>query len=452
MKLVGLDLGTSTIKAVLFEVGQQVEVQQVCAVPHPLSVPAPDRAEQDPALALTLTRQVLDGIRWTGVQAVGVSGAMHSLLPLSVKGEPLLPAWTWADLRATAQARALRRTDPTLASRTGTPVHPMAWPAKLLWLAQHHPGLPVARFTGLKEYVLEQLTGRAGLMDRGMASGTGCYDWALQAWEGDRFPEVVEADALWGEVRGIPLVAGGGDGPLSNLGSGVLDDSQAAVSLGTSGAVRLTRRGPVADPSGRTFCYHLVGDLWVQGGAISNGTVTLDWLARLLNWTGTNAELVETAWSPEAEAHGLTVLPYLAGERAPHWNPDARGVFLGLALHHQPAHLVRALLESIAFALKDVFISLEMSRVRQVRVSGGLTGSAPWTQLLCDVLEVPVATVVSPESAALGAALIAGRAVGLQESPELPLQARFEPRSQPRLREAFLRYQGVYQALQGYFP
>lgn len=315
MRIVGLDLGTSSIKAVLFELGDSAKVIDVKAVAHPLSTPEPGRAEQDADEARKLCIEVLKKLDWTDVKAVGVSGAMHSLLPLDKDGKPLCAAWTWADVRSAQEARELLESDPTLAARTGTPIHPMAWPAKLAWMKRHDKKMfeATALFAGIKEYVVQGLVGGDIVMDRSIASGTGCYDIEKQAWENpERRPRVVDTDFSPGQLKvdglpEIPLVLAGGDGPLSNLGSGADEPDLAAISIGTSGAVRVICKGAQSDPRGRLFCYYLGQDEWVRGGAISNGTLAVEWLRSITGKEQSVEELVKEGC--EHESDGLLFLP-----------------------------------------------------------------------------------------------------------------------------------------------
>jgi gluconokinase len=422
MLVVGLDLGTSSIKAVRFRLKPdgQLEVEDTASVAHKLEVPSPGFAEQDAAQTLQSARVVLDKVIQKEVLAIGVSGAMHSLLCLDENGQPLGRGWTWADLRSADEARQLKRDQGEAAARTGTPIHPMAWPAKLLWMREHDAELwdKLRHLVGIPEYVVAGLTGTSPLMGRSQASATGLH--GTDGWDArlleylqldpKRLPEVVASDEVVGKYREVPVIAGAGDGPLSNLGTGAHRPGRAALSIGTSGAIRVAHQGFRADPSGRTFCYSVVDDLWVSGGAISNGTLALEWLRNLFGEPPLD-DLLQGAWKVPAGSEGLIFLPYLAGERAPHWDPSARGKLVGLQLHHGRSELTRAVIEGVCFALRDVLETLPADLIREVRVTGGFTRSPEWVQILADVFKRELMTVESPEAGALGAAGLAARAV-----------------------------------------
>ncbi|MCA9796397.1 MAG: carbohydrate kinase, partial [Candidatus Eremiobacteraeota bacterium] len=321
----------------------------------------------------------------------------------------LTQAIAWADTRAAEQARQLRAVDPEAHRRTGTPIHPMAWPAKILWLQEHQPELwkRCHRLLDHKTYILERLTGHRLPMDRSNASATGLY--ATDRWDPqlvarlglqDRLPEVAEPDYSF-ECLGRPAVLGGGDGPLANLGVGAVAEGRLAVSLGTSGAVRGVTVHPTHKPE--LFLYALDAESWVQGGAISNGTSVFDWLNRLRPTPLAAEELVELAAQAPAGAAGLKVHPYFSGERAPYWDPAVESRIVGWSYQHGFAELSRACLEGVAFCLRRL---VGLWPPSTLRCTGGLFADAFFTQLLADVCDCPVAVAPYPEATALGAALM----------------------------------------------
>lgn len=436
LQAAGLDLGSSAVKAVLFDFAEGMpRVVQRWHRDLELQRPAAGRVEQDCGAVLEAARQALEWMdpAW----AWGCSSAMHSLVCLNDRGQPQGPAITWADQRSAPEAARLRKQDPDLARRTGTPLHAMGWPAKLLWLAENEPEklARTERFVDLKTFVLGRLAGRDLPMDLSSASGTGLLNQHTGRWDAavlellglseERFPQLGSPTTPL-ELPDRPFgVLGAADGPLSNLGSGLLPGRTAALSVGTSGAVRVTVRGPV-DTDGRLFCYHLAGDLWVLGGAISNGTLALQWLRDLAVSAGAPACSVENLVAQGLEAsegsRGLLALPYLAGERAPHWDAAARGMLVGLGLHHRWSDLVRAVLEGIAFALHEVLeLCQDASQpIERVRATGGLTRSRGWVQLLADVLGRSVELLPFEEAGALGAALLAlSGTVGFEQVQQL---------------------------------
>jgi gluconokinase len=447
--LLGVDIGTSAVKAVAFEVpaGRAPRVLALESRPLLLDVPAAGLAEQDPKAVLAATRSAMDAcLSQARPQAIAMTGAMHSLLALDASGQPLTQAITWADQRAAAQAAALPKRP------TGTPRHAMAPSAKIAWLQASRPDIftRAATFCGLKEYVQHAL-GAALVMDRSMASGTGLYDVVEGTWDAlleshlaiaGRLPPLVETTSVIGAVDGIPLVAGCGDGPAASLGAGAMT----ALTLGTSAALRVITRGPHLDPTERNFCYHVLDNVWVSGGAISNCGLVFNWLLKM---TGGDP-VTEAAVSSE----GLTFLPYLAGARAPHWNPSARGTIFGMTLHHTRAHVARAAQEGVAFSLRDVLDALPLELSGTMRASGGLSHDAGLLQVMADALRHDIETVAIEEGTALGAALLASRAVDPSSDPlfiaaRQSVVQRVSPTAS--LEKPLTRFRSLYEAVSPLF-
>ena len=321
--VIGVDLGTTSTKAVAFDTGGRQLA--TASAGYPLVEPQPGWAEQDPAQILDA---VLDTVRAVvsevdgPVAALSFSSAMHTLIGLDAAGDPLTPSLSWADSRAAAQADRLRAAPGGLAlhRRTGTPVHPMAPLPKLVWFREQRPELfaRVACWAGIKDYVLSRLCG-ALVTDQSVASGTGLLDLGTLSWDQEalqlagigpeRLPELVPtttvlsglsaevADRL-GLPAATPVVAGAGDGPLANLGLGAVHPGVAACSIGTSGALRVTVERPAVDPAGGVFCYALTEHRWVVGGAINNGGIVLDWAGRALAPTSATSRPRRCSSSP----------------------------------------------------------------------------------------------------------------------------------------------------------
>jgi gluconokinase len=298
------------------------------------------------------------------------------------------------------------------------------------------------RWGGLKELVLQRLAGEWAV-DHSCASGTGLLDLASLRWDEqaleiagveasqlgalvpttERFALSDEAAGATGLPAGLPVIAGGGDGPLANVGVGAVRPGVAACSIGTSGALRLVVERPVVDRKRRVFCYALVPDRWVVGGAINNGGVVLQWVAAALApdlGTGLEAAkaLVDIAAEAPPGSDGLLMLPYLLSERAPHWSPLPRGAYVGLTRHHRREHLVRAALEGVCHQLALVLQSMRDggNEVREIRATGGFARSALWRQILADALGMPVGFPAGHEGSAFGAALLGMQALGIVES------------------------------------
>jgi gluconokinase len=454
MRILGVDLGTTHVKAALFEMRDDAPplVVGLGREGLRLEVPKPGRAEQDADAVLAATRRAMEtALRGEKGVVAAFSGAMHSLLALDREGRPLGPALTWADQRSVEEAAELRSTD--AAARTGTPVHPMSPLCKLLWMKRHGGFSAVHRVTGLKEYVVARLAGvECDFMDRSMASATGLLDGRSGHWASDlvervgvgvdRLPRIIEpTDAV-----APGFVAGAADGPCANLGSGAIDGGHAALTVGTSGALRLCVRGFSPDPRGRTFCYFLADDLWVRGGAISNGGILLDWACRAYGFADVPS-LLAAAAEVGPGADGLVMLGALTGERSPHWDARARGVIHGLRLDHGRAHLARAAVEATAYAIREIVGDLPSIRVASA--TGGFAASPFWLQLMADVTGLPLQVPKDEisEVAALGAALLGGRAAGL--APIRPIHADRQsvlPTPHPGYEAAFAIYRRLYPA------
>ncbi|MGY2085438.1 gluconokinase [Blastococcus sp. SYSU DS0539] len=459
--VVGLDSGTTATKAVT--AGSDGRVRDVVSVAYPLLVPAPGRAELDAGTLAAAAVEALGEVaarareRGDSVVAVTLSAAMHGLVPLDRDGRPLGPVVTWADDRAAQWAQALVADGraPDLHARTGTPVHAMSPLVKLSWEraqdADRLAGVP--RWGGVKELVVAALCGGPHVVDRSCASATGLYDIRAGRWDeeamqiagvrtgqlGEVLPTTAVLPGLRPEVAtatglpaGLPVVIGASDGVLANLGVGAVRPDVAAVSLGTSGAMRVVVPAPTVDPGRRLFCYALTDDAWVVGGAINNGGSVVRWAAQALaaGLEGgpdpegeaadeLDARLLAEAGSVPVGSAGLICLPYLLGERAPWWRSGMRGAYLGLRREHRRPHLVRAAVEGVCQQLalvRDAFAATDVP-VREVRATGGAVASPLWIRTLAAALDLPVRVADSPEGTGLGACLLGWHALG--ELPDL---------------------------------
>lgn len=426
-----IDLGSTSIKGCRFDLETESpqllqESSQDCA----LLKPRPGWVEHDLAGMATIFSSLLEKI--PAGERVGLASAMHALVLLDHKGEPLCDALSWADTRSEAQAVELRRLDPAAYGRTGTPLHSMAWPAKLLWVAQERPDwwARLHRVSDLKSYLWEKATGQIAPMDRSSASGTGLWNLASRSWDEalgqrlgvapERLPQVSDRHQM--DWRGRTLFLGGADGPLGNLGLGAVTEGRVAVSVGTSGAVRRFH-SQALPPADGLFLYALDRLGWVEGGAISNGGSVFDWLRK--EGPLSVEEMLGVADRVEAGADGLLVHPYFLGERAPFWRSDIKAGIGGRREHHDFAHLVRATLEGVAFCLHRL-LGLLGSDEEPLRCTGGMFASPVWCQLLADVTGREVAVGLASEATALGAALLT-ESEPLARARILPMGRLWEP-------------------------
>ena len=483
-RLIGLDVGTSSIKGIAID--EEGAVLGVAERAHPLSTPRPGWAEQDPEDWWAGTQAVLAELDADRADGIGLAGQMHGLVALDAHGEVLRPAILWNDGRTQAQCDEIeeRVGRDRLVALTGNRALAGFTAPKLLWLREHEPDTFAAiRHVLLpKDEVRRRLVGGELGADVSDAGGTLLFDVAARAWssevcealgidEGWLAP-VHESGALAGHARvgargsaaagvdgrAIPVAAGAGDQAAGALGVGVVRAGGAAsVVLGTSGVVFAAQDAFAADPQARvhTFC-HCVPGTWHAMGVMLSAAGSLRWLRDALG--GTYAELLDAAagWEPGAE--GLVFAPYLAGERTPHADADARGGFLGLGLRHDRGALTRAVLEGVAFGLLDglELVSATAGRPSVGRVSGGGARSALWLEIVASVLDLPLELVGVDEGAAFGGALLGGVAAGVFDGPAEAAEACVrvtrvvEPRPEWVARYAELRpaFQAAWPALQ----
>jgi gluconokinase len=453
--VVGLDSGTTATKAVT--AGVDARVRDLVSVGYPLLVPGPGRAELDAGRLQRTAVEALTAIaghaRERGDRVVGIalSAAMHGVVPMDGDGAPLGPLVTWADARATEWARALHADGraPALHARTGTPVHAMSPLVKLSWERSQDGDRVGAtpRWGGVKELVVAALCGGPMVVDRSCASATGMYDIRAGRWDdealgiagvrADQLGEVLPTTAVLPALRAdvaaatglpaeTPVVIGASDGVLANLGVGAVRPEVAAVSLGTSGAMRVVVPTPRVDPGRRLFCYALTDEHWVLGGAVNNGGSVVRWASSALavepgepepqgeEADELDARLLQEAAGVPAGSAGLLCLPYLLGERAPWWRSGLRGAYLGLRREHRRPHLVRAAVEGVCQQLalvRDAFSATDVP-VREVRATGGAVASPLWVRTLAAALDLPVRVADSPEGTGLGACLLGLHALG----------------------------------------
>lgn len=447
--VIGVDIGTTSTKAILYDDAGSAIAQH--SVEYPLSVPTPGAAEQDPEQILRAVIEaigrVASGVASSRIACVSFSAAMHSLIALGATGQPLTRCITWADTRSAAWAHRIKQNGgDEIYRRTGTPIHPMSPLVKLCWLKDTQPALfdSAARFVSIKEYVFHRFFQRY-LVDHSIASASGLFNISTLEWESEALAlagitaerlstpvstiariEGLDADIArrTGLTRDTPFVVGANDGAAANIGVNAIERGIVAVTIGTSGAIRTVVDRPLTDARGRTFCYVVAPGLWLVGGPVNNGGIILRWLRDELAAAEVEAAkrlrmdvydmLTTIAERVGAGAGGLLFHPYLAGERAPLWNADARGSFFGLALHHRREHMIRAVLEGVIFNLFAVFRILEevAGEAERVSASGGFARSRLWRQIMADIFNREVVVPQFHESSSLGAAVLGLYAIG----------------------------------------
>jgi xylulokinase len=440
----GIDTSTTATKALLM--GTDGQVTSVAVSEYTYETPWPMWSEQQPALWWEATvesiRQVLSqsGVNPAEIKGVGLTGQMHGLVVLDDNGEVLRPAILWNDQRTGAECDEIRARlgKERFIQITGNDALTGFTAPKILWVKNNEPEIfaQVRQILLPKDYVRFKLTG-AYAMDKAGGSGTVLFDVRERNWS----PALVEAlgiDPAWlpptfegpavtghitpqvaqatGLKTGTPVVGGGGDQAAAAVGTGAVVEGIVSLSLGTSGVVFASADRPIIEPQGRlhAFC-HAVPGKWHLMGVMLSAAGSLRWYRdTLAPGTGFDA-LLEPATSVLPGSDGIFFLPYLTGERTPHPDPLARGAFVGLTVRHTQAHLTRAVLEGVAYGLRDGFELMKgagLADITQVRITGGGAKSPLWRQILADVLGVELVTVNATEGAAYGAAVLAATGVG----------------------------------------
>jgi xylulokinase len=470
--LVGVDVGTTGVKAIA--ISEDGTVLARAEEQYPLSTPRPGWAEQDPEDWWRATERALGAL---GVEpaGIGLSGQMHGLVAVDSADRVLRPAILWNDQRTAAECAEIERLVglERLVALTGNrPLTGFTAP-KLLWLRRHEPEVyeRIARVLLPKDYVRLRLTGEHAT-DVSDASGTLLFDVAARRWSGEVLdalelpaswlPPALESPAASGRTPdGVPIAAGAGDQAAGALGVGIDAPGLLSVVLGTSGVVFAALPEFKADPEGRVhaFCHAVPGG-WHAMGVMLSGAGSLRWLREAVG--GTYEELLAEAARWPAGVEGLLFAPYLAGERTPHADPDARAAFAGLSVRHDRGALVRAVLEGVAFGLRDSLDLLaELGVAAEAgRVSGGGARSELWLKIVASVLGLPLQRTAAEEGAAFGAALLGGVASGVFGSPSEAVAAcvrvreTIEPDAawQEQYASNRDRFRGLYPALRELHP
>ncbi|OOE14724.1 gluconate kinase [Fictibacillus arsenicus] len=482
---IGIDIGTTSTKVVLFD-------EKGAAVAHhaksyPLLAEVPGAAEQRPdEIYEAVVYSLRETVRKSGDLAekigfISFSTAMHSLIAVDSDGKPLTNSITWADTRSESYAFAVRSSAEglDLYKRTGVPLHPMTPLFKLQWLKNEQPEIfqKAVKFVGIKDYILyrwfdEWATDYASAAAMGMWN-MNTLEWDEEALQmagvtPEQLPVIQPTTFYWDSLSetleklsgldsSVKVVIGATDGPLSNLGVGAISPGDVAVTIGTSGAIRTISKTPILDAEGRTFCYPLTEKYWVSGGPVNNGGIAFQWVHDLFTEDeieGSYEELSRRADAASPGSDGLIFLPHLTGERAPLWDAQAKGSFIGLTLRHKKDHMVRAVLEGTIFNLYQVYslVKTQAQEKADVKIfaTGGFTNSPVWKQILADVFQKEVSIPEHTESSCLGAVQLGRFAIGetdvLQEVAEETKQyGKVMPNAEHK--EIYEEMFGIYQSL-----
>lgn len=443
----GVDIGTGSCKVVAKSSAGSIvaETQSFYQTAHPKD----GYSEQDPE---TIKAAFIDCIQKINGElprkpaAVGFSSCMHSLIPVGQDGRPLYPMITWEDTRSNLIAGELKRSKKgkRLYEQTGTPIHSMSVLCKIAWFKKNKPGLfaKTSRFIGIKEFLWHCMFGLYEV-DHSIASATGLFNIHNRAWDQEALnfcsvaAKQLSTPVPTFHIRRNPSAEflnrtklsndviyciGASDGCLANAAGGIDTNKKAALTIGTSGAVRVTRNKPIVDYDTMIFNYILDEKRFVCGGPINNGGNVLKWLMK--QFLGIEIPAPADFDSLEAQlalipagSEGLICVPWLAGERAPVWNELATGIWIGVRYHHTKYHLIRAALEGVCFTLRRILERIEVAagKISEVYISGGFIHSNEWVQALADVLQKKLIIKTSADASAVGAAMWAEKATGCEQ-------------------------------------
>ena len=486
----GIDVGTGGTRAVLID---RVGAVVASAASDHAGIRSEQIgwAEQDPEDWWRATREAIAGVmaaaELTGseIEALGLTGQMHGCVMLDASGAVLRPALIWCDQRTQPQCDWLIETIgfARLIELTCNPALPNFTLTKLLWVREHQPEIfaKIAHVLCPKDYVRFRLTGEYA-MDMQEASGTLLLDVAHRRWSAE-VAEAAEIPMAWlprlfegpeicarisatgagatGLAAGTPVAAGAGDQGAGAVGMGILAPGSVSATIGTSGVVFAATDSPVKDPLGRlhTFC-HAAPNRWHVMGVTNGAGLSLRWFRDTFAPNTTQAssydELSAKAAAAPPGSDGLLWTPYLFGERTPHLDPQARAAFIGITASHSQSHFLRAILEGVAFSLRDTLTLFEELGVpvKAIRLGGGGARSPLWRQIQADVYGQPVEILEAEEGGAFGGALLAGTGIGAWPSVEaacaatVRVAAVIAPRHAKVMDESYTRYRRVYPALQ----
>ena len=488
--LMGLDISTTGAKALIIDAGGAVKA--VANSPQPISQPQPLWSEQNPAdwwagmrrsIQLALAEAGLDG---GDISAIGLTGQMHGLVLLDSQGEVLRPSILWNDQRTQAQCDYMteRLGEARLIELTGNPAVTGFTAPKVLWVRDNESDIyaRAAQILLPKDYIRYKLTD-AYATDLAGAAGTSLLNVAQRAWsdevlhaldiprdwlppvhEGTEVTSIISAAgaAATGLRAGTPVVGGGGDQAAGAIGMGCVSPATIGVTVGTSGVVFAPLAQYAYEPQGRlhAFC-HAVPGAWHLMGVMLSAAGSLQWYRDSLAADMDFADLLDEAATVPAGSEGLFFLPYLTGERTPHPDPLARGAFVGLTSRHSRGHLTRAVLEGVAFGLKDSFTLIAQAGLPdsyEARISGGGAKSPVWQQIIADVLDAPLVNINTTEGGAFGAAVLASVAAGVYADVETACAALIQTGETVAVgadaavyAERYEIYQSLYPALQATF-
>lgn len=488
--LLALDIGTSSTRAILYDAQGNAIPGASSQHTYQLTISQAGEASVDADVLLALVARTIDetlqaaGERAQQIAGVATSAFWHTLLPLDSAGRPLLPLLTWEDTRPQKAAIELRALldEASTHRRTGARLHACYWPAKIRWLTTTYPDIAArtARYVSFGEYLHERLLGRS-VCSLSMASGTGLLNTRACTWDkalldllqlspahlpalGD-LPDTLqgllpEFAVRWPALAHVPWFPAIGDGAAANIGSNCASSTTWAVTMGTSSAMRVVVPPAEVEPEQGLWLYYVDRRRALLGGALSEGGNMLAWLKQTLQLPDL-AKLDQQLAGMEPAAHGLTVLPQLAGERSPGWHPHAAMTISGITLHTTPDEIAHACLEAVAFQLGEIYDQLahvlasQVTQPRLIANGGTLLKSSLLRQLLADTTNRPLEISESSEASARGAALLALEALHIlpdltRLQPATTSAVQPDPARHAIYKQARARQQTLYTTLLGH--
>jgi gluconokinase len=448
-----IEIGTNAVRVMAFDLSGKVIGSMKGS--YPTFHIEPDYSEQDPDQMFITMLYVLKNLlneevhaKHYNVISICFSASMHSVLPIDKHGAPLGNAITWADNRGKNEAFELRNSSlgKEIYDTTGTPIHPMSPLIKITWLSKHDRDRfnKTYKFLSIKSYIIQQLT-KGYVLDYSLASATGLLNIHNLSWESkaldyagittDKLPDLVPVFHSPGKLRreyqkslglseNVTIITGSSDGCLATLGGGVWEEGKATITVEDSGAVRVVGKKVLNDDKQRFFNYLLTEKDYVSGGPTNNGGVIFEWFAKQFgdfkspfDIEYTMANLIHEAMDVAVGSEGLIFLPYLLGERAPIWNPNARGSYFGINIKHEKQHFVRATIEGILYEIYSIGKTLQEHREINSLTASGSFASIPFcAQMIADIFSKPVYVGENPDNIARGAFLLNATDMGLYKS------------------------------------
>ena len=486
---IGVDVGTTGVRAMAYTAqGKSVAVRDAF---YPLETPQYDRAEQNPQQIYDAAEEVIAGVvkdlqyKLVTISGIALSSVMHSFIPQDEHFDLLGNMITWADSRSSNIVHRMEQDEACkqFYFRTGCPLHASYPLAEIIWVKENQPEIfaRMAYIGSIKDYMFRLMTGE-WVTDKSVASSSGLFNAFTETWDSEildyvgiqekQLPKVVSTTYSGKLIAGVaerlglpvntPVVIGATDGVLVNVGIGAVSKGQLSATIGTSGAIRMLTEKPQMDSKGRTWCYNLTDTMWVAGGAINNGGMILRWMRdRILHYHGSQMEQLSVdpydlmtmkARHVPAGSGGLLLMPYFTGERAPYWNSDLRGAFVGLSLNHSRSYMIRATMEGICYSLRFVLDALrEFEEVKDIRISGSFTKSELWVQIMSDIFGEHITLPNNSEGASFGAAVLGfisdGTLSDIKDTAELVQpECIYHPKKQHQAvyEELFSIYESLY--------